>query len=155
MKPRHHLYLDDELTQRLEQLAARPGASKSAIVADALKAWFTRGAAIEIDPVIRARLDRTGRALSRIERDLQITLEALGLFIRYQLTVIPPLPEADQAAARALGQERFQHFIDQVGRRVASAKSMTRDVLARVTPESDGAPGDTPSAPIGPGEGQS
>ena len=53
MKPRHHLYLDDELTQRLEQLAARPGASKSAIVADALKAWFTRGAAIEIDPVIR------------------------------------------------------------------------------------------------------
>jgi hypothetical protein len=155
MKPRHHLYLDDELTQRLEQLAARPGASKSAIVADALKAWFARGAAIEIDPVIRARLDRTGRALSRIERDLQITLEALGLFIRYQLTVIPPLPEADQAAARALGQERFQHFIDQVGRRVASSKSMTRDVLARVAPESDGAQGETPSAPTGSGEGQS
>src|SRR3546814_8841554 len=76
MEPRHHLYLDDELTQRLEQLAARPGASKSAIVADALKAWFTRGAAIEIDPVILARLDRTGRALSRIERDLQITLRS-------------------------------------------------------------------------------
>lgn len=137
MKPRHHLYLDDELTDRLEQLAARPGASKSAIVADALKAWFARGAAIEIDPVIKARLDRTTRSLSRIERDLQIVLEALGLFIRYQLTVIPPLPEADQAAARALGQERFQHFIDQVGRRLASAKSLTRDVLSRVAPDAD------------------
>lgn len=137
MKPRHHLYLDDELTDRLEQLAARPGASKSAIVADALKAWFARGAAIEIDPVIKARLDRTTRSLSRIERDLQIVLEALGLFIRYQLTVIPPLPEADQAAARVLGQERFQHFIDQVGRRLASAKSLTRDVLSRVAPDAD------------------
>lgn len=147
MKPRHHLYLNDELTERLEQLAARPGASKSAIVADALKAWFARGAAIEIDPVIKARLDRTARLLSRIERDLQIVVEALGLFIRFQLTVIPPLPEADQAAARALGQERFQHFIDQVGRRLASAKSLTRDVLARVAPEGDGLTDELPAGP--------
>lgn len=149
MKPRHHLYLNDELTERLEQLAARPGASKSAIVADALKAWFAKGAAIEIDPVIKARLDRTTRSLARIERDLQIVLEALGLFIRYQLTVIPPLPEADQAAARALGQERFQHFIDQVGRRLASAKSLTRDVLARLTPEGDGLADELPTRPNG------
>lgn len=149
MKPRHHLYLDDELTDRLEQLAARPGASKSAIVADALKARFARGAAIEIDPVIKARLDRTTRSLSRIERDLQIVLESLGLFIRYQLTVIPPLPEADQAAARALGQERFQHFIDQVGRRLASAKSLTREVLGRVAPEDDGLVNELPVDPNG------
>ena len=40
MKPRHHLYLDDELTDRLDALAAKPGSSKSAIVADALRAYL-------------------------------------------------------------------------------------------------------------------
>lgn len=133
MKPRHHLYLDDELTERLEALAAKPGASKSAIVADALRAFITRGAAIEIDPVIKARLDKVSRTLARLERDQQVVLETLGLFIRYQLTVTAPLPESEQAAARAVGQDRFQHFIDQVGRRLAAGKSVTTDVLARVS----------------------
>jgi len=31
---RHHLYLDDALTEELEKLAAKPGSSKSAIVSD-------------------------------------------------------------------------------------------------------------------------
>ena len=42
-------------------------------------------------------------------------LESLALFVRYQLTVTAPLPEADQAA-RAVGRDRFQAFVDQVGR---------------------------------------
>lgn len=137
MKPRHHLYLNDELTEQLERLCKHPGASKSAIVADALTAYFARGAAIEIDPVIKARLDKTGRSLGRIERDQQILLEALGLFIRYQLTITAPLPEADQAAARALGSERFETFITQIGRRLAAGKSLTTDVLNRVSPDGE------------------
>ena len=36
-------------------------------------------------------------------------------------------------AARALGQERFNSFIEQVGRRLAGGKSLTRDVLARIS----------------------
>ncbi|MFY8093811.1 MAG: IS66 family transposase [Niveispirillum sp.] len=39
MKPRHHLYLDDELSAQLEALAAKPGTTKSAIVSDALRQW--------------------------------------------------------------------------------------------------------------------
>lgn len=135
MKPRHHLYLNDELTEQLERLCKRPGASKSAIVADALKAYFARGAAIEIDPVIKARLDKTGRSLARIERDQKILLEALGLFIRYQLTITAPLPEADQAAARAVGSERFETFIAQIGRRLSAGKSLTTEVLNRIAPD--------------------
>lgn len=119
MKPRHHLYLDDDLTARLDALAAKPGSSKSAIVADALRQYLTRRGAHSIDEVLRIRLDRQARQLERIERDVQVLLESLALWVRYQLTVTAPLPEPDRAA-HALGKERFQKFIDQVGRQMAA-----------------------------------
>lgn len=118
MKPRHHLYLDDDLTAQLEALAAKPGSSKSAIVADALRQYLARRGAHDIDEALKIRLDRQSRQMERIERDGQVLLESLALFIRYQLTVTAPLPEPDKAA-RAVGQERFQKFIDQVGRQIA------------------------------------
>ena len=131
MKFRHHFYLDERLSEQLDSLASRPGGSKSAIVSDALRAWLARRAANEVDDLLRVRLDRISAQLHRIERDQQIMMESLGLFIRYQLTVTPPLPEADHAAARAIGQDRFQAFIDQVGRRVAGGRSLSEDVRSR------------------------
>jgi hypothetical protein len=118
LKPRHHLYLDDDLTAQLEALAAKPGSSKSAIVGDALRAWLARRGAREIDDTLRIRLDRFSAQLNRIERDNQVLLETLALFVRYQLTVTAPLPEPDQAA-RAVGRDRFQAFIERVGRQIA------------------------------------
>lgn len=135
MKPRHHLYLDDELTEQLEALAAKPGASKSAIVADALRAYLARRGAKELEDLLKVRLDRIGKQLNRIERDQQVVLESLALFIRYQLTVTAPLPKAEQEAARAVGQERFDSFVQQVGRRLAQGRSITRDVLAHISPD--------------------
>ncbi|KZD07367.1 ribbon-helix-helix domain-containing protein [Oceanibaculum pacificum] len=135
MKPRHHLYLDDELTEQLEALAAKPGSSKSAIVSDALRSFLARRGANELDDRLRVRLDRVSRQLNRIERDQQILLESLALFVRYYLTVTAPLPEADQEAARALGQERFQAFIEQVGRRIAGGRTLAGEVLAQTSQE--------------------
>ena len=135
MKPRHHLYLDDELTARLETLAAKPGTSKSAIVADALRAYIARRGAKELDDVFKVRLDRMTGRLGRIERDVQIVMESLALFIRYEFTVTAPPSEADQAAARAVAQDRYQAFIEQVGRRIAAGRTIARDLGAA---ESDG-----------------
>lgn len=138
MKPRHHLYLDDELTEQLDGLARKPGSSKSAIMADALRGYLARRGTKELDDLLKTRLDRISRQLGRIERDQQVLLETLALFIRYQLTVTAPLPEADQAAARALGQERFQAFIDQVGRRLADGRTVASELLARESVEEGG-----------------
>jgi predicted transcriptional regulator len=41
MKRRHNIYLDDQLSDRLDTLAAKPGSSKSAITADALRDYPT------------------------------------------------------------------------------------------------------------------
>ena len=134
MKPRHHLYLDDALTAQLEALAMKPGSSKSAIVADALRGYLARRGAKELDDLLKVRLDRITGQMGRMERDLQILLETLALFIRYEFTVTPPLPEADQAAARAVAQDRYQAFIEQVGRRIAGGRTVRRDLAG---PERD------------------
>lgn len=118
IKCRHQLYLAEDISAKLEVLAAKPGASKSAILADAVKAWLVRRGTQELDDRFAHRLERISLQLGRIERDQQIVLESLALFVRYYLTTNAPLPEPDQAA-RAVGRDRFQSFIDQVGRQIA------------------------------------
>lgn len=125
-KCRHQLYLDEDLTEKLEALAAKPGTSKSAILADAVKAWLTRRGTHELDDRFGLRLNRMSSQLDRLERDHQILMESFALFVRYQLTINAPLPEPDKAA-RAVGRDRFQAFIDQVGRHIAGgSRSLDR-----------------------------
>lgn len=118
---RHQLFLPKPLSERFEALAAKPGASKSAILADALTAWLNRRGASELDDRFALRLDRMSAALSRIERDGHIILETLALFIRFELSIQAPLAENDRAG-RAIGRDRFEAFVTQVGRQVAAGK---------------------------------
>lgn len=118
---RHQLFLPEDLSARLVALAAKPGASKSAILADALTAWLNRQAASELENKFGQRLDRLSMALGRVERDGHVLLESLALFIRYELMVNAPLPEGDQAA-RAVGRDRFNTFVTRVGEALASGQ---------------------------------
>jgi hypothetical protein len=118
VKPRHHLYLDQALSEQLDALAARPGGSKSAIVADALRFYFLRRGTRDVDDLLKVRLDRISNQLAHIERDSHVLLETLALSVRYQLNVTPPLAEDDKVG-RALGRDRFHAFVEQVGRRIA------------------------------------
>lgn len=118
---RHQLFLPEPLSVRLEALAAKPGASKSAILADAVAAWLERRGASELDDRFGLRLDRMTTALGRIERDGHVLLETLALFVRYELAIHAPLAEND-AAGRALAAKRFEAFIAQVGRQIAGGR---------------------------------
>ncbi|HEV7290393.1 CopG family transcriptional regulator [Sphingomonas sp.] len=118
---RHQLFLPKPLSDRLEALAAKPGATKSAILADAVTAWLNRRGASELEDRFALRLDRMSNALARIERDGHVTLETLALFIRFELSIQTPLAEND-AVGRALARERFEAFVTQVGRAVASGR---------------------------------
>lgn len=119
MKVRQNLYIDREISDALEALAAGPGANKSRLVNDALAAWLARRASREVDDLLKLRLDRLSRELGHARRDLEVLLESLSLFVRYQLMVTAPLPDAD-AAARAVGRDRFEAFVAQVGRQLAA-----------------------------------
>ena len=121
MKVRQNLYIDQGLSDALEALALRPGGNKSRIVNEALGAWLARRATKDVDDLLKPRLDRISREVGACRRDVEVMLEALSLFVRYQLTVTAPLPEAD-SAARAVGNERFERFIAQLGRQIAGGK---------------------------------
>lgn len=121
MKVRQNLYLDRELSQALETLAAGSRGAKSRLVNDALRDWLGRRGAKEVDDLLKPRLDRITRELSGSRRDIDVLMESLALFVRYQLMVTAPLPEAD-AAALAVGRDRFEAFISQVGRQIAAGK---------------------------------
>ena len=121
VKFRQNLYIDQALSDALDDLARKPGTSKSQIVSDALAAYLARRGTKEIDDLLKGRLDRISREIGHARRDIEVLLESLSLFVRYQLTVTAPLPEAD-SAARAVGRERFEAFVTQVGRQVGSGK---------------------------------
>jgi len=133
MKPRLNVHVSDELFDNVEIAAKRPGVTKAAVVEAALLGFFSKEFDDQRDGALIRRLDRMTRQYDRLERNLSVTAETLALFIRFFLTVTPPLPNADQDAARALGKERFDYFIGQLAQRLAGGKNMIRDVLEEVS----------------------
>lgn len=121
-KTRHQFYLSPKLTQQLESLAAKPGSSKSAVMTDALAAWFARRAAHELDDRFGARLDQHSRSAGRMERKLDYLIEAHGLFVRHQLTLTAHQPPFDDET-RHLGRLRYDEFLRLVGRFVARGET--------------------------------
>ena len=133
MKPKLSVYLSDHVAERLALAARRPGANKSAIVDAALDRFLNPERDPSGDAALVRRLDRINRQLDRVDRDVGIVAETLALYVRYHLTMIPPLPLADREAARALGRDRFEMFVAQVGKRVASGNRLVAEVLERLT----------------------
>jgi hypothetical protein len=52
----------------------------------------------------------------------------LALFVRFWLTITPPLPSDAQAAAQAKGRERYEGFIEALGRRLQKGQSLMHEI---------------------------
>ena len=55
--------------------------------------------------------------------------EAVALFVRFWLTATPPLPDTLQAAAQAKGKERYEAFVEALGRRLAKGQMLAEEVV--------------------------
>ena len=132
MKPRINIYLEDHVAAQLTLLSKRPGLNKSRIVNDALDRFLNPERDETFEKAMLRRLDQMSQSQAKIERNESITSETLALFVRYFLTITPPLPQAEQASAHALGKERFEVFIAQVGRRLAQDQNLIAEVLERI-----------------------
>jgi len=114
MKPRIQPYISAENLVRLRAMARRPGLSESKIVDRALAALFAGDTDDQRDAAITRRLDRLTRQFGRLERHHLILGETVSTFVRYFLTVTPPVPADQLDAARAKGDLRFDLFVHQV-----------------------------------------
>jgi hypothetical protein len=131
MKRKLTIQISEQLVERLEAAAERPGASKTAIVEAALEYFLS------VDPSDDAsllrRLNWMSRKLEQIDRDLKVVSETTALHARYHLTVTPSLAIAHQRAACELGAERFEVFVAQVGRRVHLGTPLMRETMDRLS----------------------
>src|SRR6516165_876971 len=127
-KARLSVYLDPDMMAQLAELADRKQQSKSLIAEAAITSFLTPDNADRREAAVTRRLDLLTRQGERLERDLSIAAETLALFIRFWLTATPPLPESAQAAAQAKGRERFESFLQTLGRRLAKGQSVLREV---------------------------
>jgi hypothetical protein len=126
---RYNIRLPRGLANKLEGLAAGRRDGKSALIEEALKLALEPRAMPGIEDAMARRLDLLNRTVARIDRDIAITAETVALFVRYFLTITPPLPESEQEPARLLGRRRFEVFVNEIAHRMAGDRRLATEVL--------------------------
>ena len=142
MRVRLNVYFPPELARQVSELAIRRRISRSAIVEAAVASWMSPDGADRMEAAFARRLDRLSRQVQRLERNTGLTTEALALFVRFWLSVTPPLPDEDHAAAQIKGRKRYEGFVETLGRRYASGKSLLDEIPEDIATR-DGGSADT------------
>lgn len=127
-KKRLSVYLDADLMRLLADFADRREQSRSIIAEAAIASFLSPDADQRQEAAIAKRLDRIDRNIQRLERDVGIVNEAFAIFIRSWLTSTAPLPETAQSAARAKGGERYDRFLEALGRRLAKGPRLRQEM---------------------------
>lgn len=134
-RARLNIFIEPEHARRLEDLAAHRGVSKSSVIAAALASFLSPDGGDQREAAMAKRLDRLSRQFDRLERDQNILIETLALYVRYYLTVAIPVPEGQQDAVRAQGRARYAQFIEQLGRHLQRGRSLVREVNEELEPQ--------------------
>ena len=128
MRTRLNVYFPPALAKQVDELAIRRRISRSAIVEAAVASYLSPDGADRMEAAFARRLDRLSRQVQRLERNTGLTTEALTLFVRFWLSVTPQLPDDEQAAAQVKGRKRYKGFVETLGRRYASGKSLMNEI---------------------------
>lgn len=136
-KARLSVYLEPNLLDALNVHATRRDLSLSLVAEAAIASFLSPDADERREAAMSRRLDRLDRQVARMERDLGISLETLALFIRYWMTVSPPLPEPAATAARAQGAERYEAFVAALGRRLSRGPVFRQEIPEDVSLSSE------------------
>ncbi len=136
MRQKLTVYLPPDLLQQIADLAGRKRLSQSAIVETAVMSFLSPDGAERTEAAFTRRLDLLTRQLQRLERSAGVSMEMLALFVRFWLTVTPPVPPDAHAAAQAKAQQRFGMFIEALGRRLQKGHSLLNEIPQDVGVES-------------------
>ncbi len=127
------VYLSRLVVDRLNLACKDPTKNKSKLTEKALNTLLDSERDPSHDAGLLRRLDSLGRQVAIIDRHQHVVLESLGLFIRYYLTVTPPLAKSEQEPARAKGHQHFEFFISQLGKRLGGSQTLVSEVMEKIT----------------------
>jgi hypothetical protein len=137
-KVRLSVYLDPKLAKLLEAYAQERRRSLSVVAEASIASFLSPDAPDRMEAVMAKRLDRISRQIDRLNRDTGIGLETLALFIRHWLVAVPAPSEAHYAAAQAKGRERYERFLEALGRRLSKGPTLLREVSLDVAGTEEG-----------------
>jgi predicted transcriptional regulator len=132
MRTKHTFRLPPDLAGKLADYANRKRVPQALVVEAALASHLSPDGADRLEAALARRLDRITRQIERLERHVTISNEALALFVRFWLTSTPPLPDTAQAAAQAKGRERYEGFIEALGRRLARGRTLADELVTDI-----------------------
>ncbi|WP_230280007.1 ribbon-helix-helix protein, CopG family [Altererythrobacter sp. H2] len=131
------VYLDPDLKDALEAYADRRGQSRSLIAEAAIASFLSPDADEQREAAIAKRLDKLDRRLTRLERDTGIGVEMVAMFVRFWLSNTPPPPESERAAMRRQGGDRYDAFMDALGRRLAKGPKVRQEISEDLPPQEE------------------
>lgn len=134
MRTKHTFRLPPDLAGKLADYAERKRVPQALIVETALDSYLSPDAADRLEAALARRLDRMTRQIERLERHITISNEALAVFVRFWLTSTPPLPDTALAAAQTKGRERYEGFLEALGRRLARGRRLADELSEEVDP---------------------
>jgi hypothetical protein len=134
MRTKHTFRLPPDLAGKLADHANRKRVPQALIVETALASFLSPDSSERMEAALGRRLDRLIRQVERLERHVTISNEALALFVRFWLTANPPLPDTAQPAAQAKGRERYESFVEALGRRLARGQTLAQEISLDVEP---------------------
>jgi predicted transcriptional regulator len=128
MRTKHTFRLPPELAGKLADYAARKHVPQALVVEAALASHLSPDGADRLEAALARRLDRMSRQIERLDRHVTISNEAIAVFVRFWLTSTPPLPDTALSAAQTKGRERYEGFIEALGRRLARGRKLSDEV---------------------------
>ncbi|XYK79006.1 MAG: CopG family transcriptional regulator [Labrenzia sp.] len=130
-------YLDQDVMKMLSDYAGRRNLSQSLVVEAAIASFLSPDADERREAAITKRLDQIDRRMTRLERDLGISVETLAIFVRFWLATTPALDELTAKATRAKAGERYDAFVNALGRRLAKGPKLRQEISEDVPADSD------------------
>jgi predicted transcriptional regulator len=119
-KTRHQLFLPDEMSRRLTAMAKSQRRSRSDLLLEMVEAYMNRRSASQTEDRLSAKLDRLAREVSKTNNECVVISHSLYRFIRHELIYAAALPPPGEDA-KALGEKRFQMFLDSVAQMMAKS----------------------------------
>jgi MFS family permease len=122
--------ISETLHQQLETATIRPGVGKSSMIETALEQFLEPKPSIE--DTAQARFDVLDRRFDQFERDMRMMAETIALHARYNLAVLPPVPQSREREAVLLGDKRFKILAEQVERRLRLGRPLMQETIDRL-----------------------
>ena len=122
---RIHPYLPRALRAQLLQHCASVNATEASVVEAAIRKYID---GTGDKTLLFRRLDRLGRSIQRLERDLDLHMEAFAIWVKLWFAHTPSVPEDAKRSARQLAESRYRQFVEHVAEQFNAGRRFMQDL---------------------------